>query len=345
MEAEHCEAPGGIREDWTGSAMNVESKTGITIIICTWNRAETLSTTLKSLNDHPIPSGVDIEVVLVDNNSSDNTKTVVDDALAIWRFGVLRYLFEPRQGKQFALNSGIAFSTYDILAFTDDDIIFDKNWAAEIVRIFSDPSIDLVGGKTLITWPPAGQPEWYHPNMSAILAGVDLGNNRYAPAPLEYAPAGSNMVARRSLFQRIGGFAETHYRHMDFEFGMRSQRVGANIAYEPTLLVYAPVDEACLTKRYFRRWAFKAGIARDTYQSKVDKNLLAVPRWVFRQLFQDLAQLAFGTATTTPSDKFEIELRAWRGFGKIVSRWHEKLSPATHDHWVKQYSQKKKNIY
>lgn len=325
--------------------MSVNSITGISIILCTWNRAEVLRSTLKSLNDHSLPAGVDIEVILVDNNSSDHTKAVVDDMLANWRFGVLRYLFEPRQGKQFALNSGIAFSTYDVLAFTDDDVVFDENWASEIARIFADPSIDLVGGKTLISWPTSGQPEWYHPSMSAVLAGVDLGNTRYAPAPPEYAPAGSNMVARRSLFQRIGGFSETHYRHMDFEFGMRSQRMNANISYEPSLLVYAPVDEACLTKRYFQRWAFKAGIAREHGDSKKENKFLAVPRWIYRQLIQDLLHLAFRSSEQTLPEQFEIEMRAWRNFGKIASRWHEKLSPSTHDQWIKKYSQKKKNVY
>ncbi len=323
----------------------MDSITGISIIVCTWNRAETLRTTLNSLNDQQTAAGLPIDVVVVDNNSTDQTRAVVDDAQRHWHFGTLRYLFEPSQGKQFALNSGIAFCKHDVLAFTDDDIVFEPNWTIEIARIFANPKIDLVGGKTLISWPVTGQPEWYHPSMSAILAGVDLGNSRYAPAPQDYAPAGSNMVARRSLFKRIGGFSEAHFRHMDFEFGMRSQRMQAVIAYEPSLVVYAPVDEACLTQRYFRRWAFKVGIARDTAAPPTETTLLAVPRWVYRQLIQDIIQLILGFASDKSSNKFEVELRAWRGFGKIVSRWHEKLRPATHDQWVMKYSQKKKNVY
>lgn len=325
--------------------MNTKLINGISIIVCTWNRAESLLATLHSLNKQKIPTDLEIEVIVVDNNSTDQTKTIVEQSMPNWQFGKLRYLFEGRQGKQFALNSGINFAENDLLAFTDDDIIFESDWTCEITRIFIDPTVDLVGGKTLISWQSTGQPEWYHPSMSAILAGVDLGNNRFAPAPIEYAPAGSNMVCRRSLFQRIGNFSETHFRHMDFEFGMRSQSMKANIAYEPSLVVNAPVDPACLTKRYFRRWAFKAGIARDTGVPQKEKTFLAVPRWVYRQLFQDLGHLAFGFAGRKPEEKFTVELRAWRGFGKIASRWHEKLSPSTHDQWIKQYSQKKKNVY
>lgn len=318
---------------------------GISVIICTWNRAESLRITLKSLNEQLIPDGMNIDVIVVDNNSTDDTKAVVDGALSTWHFGILRYLFEPQQGKQFALNSGIACSSHDILAFTDDDIIFDANWTREIVRIFSEQSVDLVGGKTLIKWPVAGPPQWYHPSMSAILAGVDLGNARYGPAPQDYAPAGSNMIARRSLFQRIGGFSEAHFRHMDFEFGIRSQRMSAEIAYEPSLVVYAPVDEACLTKRYFRRWAFKAGIAKEADIQSRDKLLLGVPRWVYSQLLKDLFGLISRTFRGNSPDKFNIELRIWRNLGKVASRWHEKLSPYTHAQWIKRYSQKKKNVY
>ena len=325
--------------------MNTPTCNGISIIICTWNRAETLRMTLDSLTEQLMPTATDIEVILVDNNSTDSTKAVVEDLLQNWRFGVLRYLFEPRQGKQFALNSGIAHSTQNILAFTDDDILFDKRWCIEINRIFSDPTVELVGGKTLITWPTSGQPAWYHANMSAVFGNVDLGNTRLLPAPSVYAPAGANLIARRSLFQRIGGFSESHFRHMDFEFGMRSQHMKAVVAYEPSLLVYAPIDEACLTKRYFRRWAFKAGITPDTDPLPEEKTLLAVPRWVFRQLFQDLMHVAFGPGYETPAEKFSVELRAWRSVGKIASRWHEKLRPSNHDQWIEHFSQKKKNVY
>lgn len=318
---------------------------GISIVICTWNRADSLKGTLLSLNQQKGCDGRAVEVVVVDNNSSDHTRQAVESLLPEWTFGRLRYAFEGRQGKQFALNRGIATSSHDILAFTDDDILFADDWACRILQVFGERPVDLVGGKTLVIWPPSGQPAWYHPTMSAVLGSVDLGDEPLAPAPAGYAPAGANLVARRSLFQRIGGFSETHFRHMDFEFGMRSRAMQARIGYEPGLLVYAPVDNQCLTRRYFRRWAFKAGIARDNDAPTAEARLLGVPRWVYRQLLLDLVSLVAKPAGSTVADDFSRELRAWRGLGRIASTWHQKLRPARHAQWVENFSQKKKNVY
>ncbi len=318
---------------------------GVSIIICTWNRAQTLRATLESLAALQVPAGSRMEVVVVDNNSTDDTRSMVEGMIPAWSASDLRYVFEPRQGKQFALNRGIAAASHDILAFSDDDILFPADWVQQILHVFSDDAADLVGGRTLIRWPAAGQPAWYHPNMSAVLGAVDLGDARLLPAPADYAPAGANLVARRSLIERIGGFSEAHFRHMDYEFGMRSHRLQARVAYEPSLLVYAPVDPACLTKRYFRRWAFKAGIARDNEQDSTSGSPPPVPRWVYRQLLEDLLFVAFRGPLAQPPEAFSRQLRAWRGFGKVAAYWHQRLRPTRHAQWVQNYSQKKKNVY
>lgn len=318
---------------------------GLSIVVCTWNRAESLAMTLHSLKGQQGIYGRAIEILVVDNNSSDHTKQVVMDFASAWPLGTLRYEFEGRQGKQFALNHGIAKSRFDILAFTDDDILFADNWASEILKVFDRDNVELVGGKTLVVWPASGQPDWYHPSMRAVLGSVDLGDQRVFPAPADYAPAGANLAARRSLFERIGGFSESHFRHMDFEFGQRSAANKAKVSYEPSLVVYAPVDGRCLTRRYFRRWAFKAGIALDSHVPNNQALLLGAPRWVYRQFMSDLASLIFKPAGSTVADDFNRELRAWRCLGKIASAWHQKLRPSQHAIWIASFSQKKNNLY
>lgn len=318
---------------------------GISIIICTWNRAQSLHTTLTSLNAQQHCEGHAIEVVVVDNNSHDQTKAVVEALRPNWRLGTLLYTFEPRQGKQFALNRGVNASAHDILAFTDDDILFAEDWVREIRRVFTAHAVDLVGGKTLVTWPASGPPPWYHPSMAAVLGAIDLGDQRQAPAPPSYAPAGANLIVRRSLLQRIGGFSESHFRHMDFEFGMRSARRKASIAYEPRLVVFAPVAPACLTKRYFRRWSFKAGITHDSNEASPGEPSPSAPLWIYRQLLEDCIALVLTSWRKPAAQNFFCELRAWRSFGKIAGYWHHKLRPGQHEKWIEHFSQKKKNVY
>lgn len=315
----------------------------LSIIICTWNRIESLSSTLASLELQQ-PSGFDaVEVIVVDNNSTDSTADCVENLIGKWKLGSLRYAFEARQGKQFALNTGIASSTGDVLAFTDDDILFSADWVASLFHAFENSPVELAGGKTLLGWPEGGAPAWYAATMAAVLGGVELGENYLLPPPVGYAPAGANLVARRSLFARVGSFSESHFRHMDYEFGLRCARHHAVVAYIPSLVVFAPIDAAMLSKRYFRRWSFKAGIVhRDGADGA---GSMRVPRWVIRQLFQDMFQWPFDLMFRHPREAFSRELRIARAFGTVCSCWYAWARPHRYAEWVAHYSQKKKNLY
>jgi len=318
---------------------------GISIIICTWNRSVSLLKTLESLQQQVATDTKNIELLVVDNNSTDNTKAVVEKLSKNWTLGSLTYAFEPKQGKQFALNKGISLAKYDILAFTDDDILFSNNWLTSIVDVFEDETSLLVGGKTLLIWPGSGQPKWFSSSMSAIVGGIDLGDKRVCPAQYQYTPAGANLIVRRSLFERVGYFSEAHFRHMDHEFGVRSSKMAVNISYEPTLVVYAPVDEACLTRRYFRRWSFKAGIADDGESNSSEATLLYVPRWVYRQLIDDLCFFIFRSFFVNSSVAFSRELRIWRMTGMVISSWYKKVQPVRHSEWIEKFSQKNNGLY
>jgi glycosyltransferase involved in cell wall biosynthesis len=317
----------------------------LSVIICTWNRADPLERTLASLGLQKQVDLAAVEVIVVDNNSKDDTRQRVDRCAADWPPGSLCYAFEPRQGKQFALNRGIAMAHGELLAFTDDDILFDEGWLHAAQRVFADPAIDLAGGRTLLAWPEGGPPEWYADEMMAVVGGVDLGSTALLPAPPDYAPAGANLVARRTLFDRVGLFSESHFRHMDFEFGMRCQQAGVGVAYAPSLVVHAPVDAGCLSRRYFRRWSFKAGIARDGGAAAIGRGWPRVPRWIYRQALEDTLWLALRARAQPPAVAFTRELRLCRALGALGNAWHGWLRPASHDRWVQRYSQKQEDLY
>ena len=93
----------------------------ITVILCTLNRCQSLAETLESIAISTLPDSVDWEILVVDNNSTDHTREVVEEFGRRYpdRF---RYIFEPRPGKSYALNAGIREAQGEILAFTDDDV-------------------------------------------------------------------------------------------------------------------------------------------------------------------------------------------------------------------------------
>lgn len=320
----------------------------LAVIICTWNRIDVLADTLASLAQ-VTPPAAPVDVLVVDNNSSDGTSARVRDLAAGWPLGRLHALFEPRQGKQFALNTGIARARElgcTVLAFTDDDILFPADWLQRIEAVFSNPTVALAGGRTELQWPAAGRPAWFHDGMAAIVGGVDLGPQRLLPPPANYSPAGANLVARIDLFDRVGPFSEAHFRHMDYEFGQRCLQRGEAVAYEPSLVVTAPIEPAMLTRRYFRRWSLKAGISPWQDMAPDVRHLAWVPLWLYRQMVQDaLAWVLAPLRREAAADRFYRELRLWRAWGTVASRWISRLRPGAYPAWVEARSQKRRNLY
>ena len=130
----------------------------ITVILCTYNRCQSLPSALDSVTATLLPDSIEWEVLVVDNNSTDETRQVVEDFSRRWpdRF---RYLFEPRPGKSNALNAGIREAAGDILAFMDDDVFVDPMWLQNLTANLHNGAWAGSGGRILPQWncPP---PRW-----------------------------------------------------------------------------------------------------------------------------------------------------------------------------------------
>ncbi len=109
----------------------------ITVILCTYNRCQNLAKALDSVAASMLPESVEWEVLVVDNNSNDQTRELVEGFCHRYP-GRFRYLFEPQQGKSYALNSGIRVSPSEILAFTDDDAIVEPDWLWNLTSALHD---------------------------------------------------------------------------------------------------------------------------------------------------------------------------------------------------------------
>jgi glycosyltransferase involved in cell wall biosynthesis len=119
----------------------------ISVIVCTYNRARRLEQTLKSLQEMAVPVGLPWELIIVDNNSSDNSKEIIDDFINKSDLNV-RYVIERYQGLSHARNTGILEASGNIIAFTDDDCIVDRHWITSISKEFqSSESIAGIGGR------------------------------------------------------------------------------------------------------------------------------------------------------------------------------------------------------
>jgi glycosyltransferase involved in cell wall biosynthesis len=131
---------------------------GVTVVVPTYNRADSLRATLATLGAQEVPPGLRWDIVVVNNNSRDHTPRVVEE------FGrtasvPVHYLFEGKAGKSRALNAGIALATHDFLLFTDDDVLTSRAWVASAVLAMARWGVDGVGGRILLKW-PVPPPRW-----------------------------------------------------------------------------------------------------------------------------------------------------------------------------------------
>src|SRR5687767_10831562 len=116
----------------------------VAVVIATYNRAALLAQTLDALALSRVDGGWDWELLVVDNNSSDGTRTVVESRRASYPVP-LRYLFEPRQGRSHALNAGITATRSTYLLVTDDDVRVEPGWLMAGARALA-AGADYVGG-------------------------------------------------------------------------------------------------------------------------------------------------------------------------------------------------------
>ena len=230
----------------------------ISAVITTYNRCEMLAMALEALLGQKA-GGVRYEVVVVDNNSTDNTRATIE-ALIAKGHANLRYVFEPKQGIAYGRNAGMAAARGDIIAFTDDDVVVTDNWIAVIKRAFDEnPDVEYIGGKILPDWtePP---PKWLTVDHWWPLALLDRGDKRFyidASNPLCLPTA--NASFRRELFSRIGLFSPEFSGREDHELFVRLWQAGGQGLYEPDLVVMARVQPERLLKSYHHRWNTTTG--------------------------------------------------------------------------------------
>ncbi|MFZ0937825.1 MAG: glycosyltransferase family A protein, partial [Candidatus Sulfotelmatobacter sp.] len=123
----------------------------ISVVLCTYNRAASLKSTLESFSGLRLPFDLDWELVVVDNNSKDHTPEVIGDFAKTARFSV-RYIFEGRQGRSSALNAGISAAKGEIVALTDDDVLLHPEWLLNLKRAFDEFDCAGVGGRIVPVW-------------------------------------------------------------------------------------------------------------------------------------------------------------------------------------------------
>lgn len=270
----------------------------LSVVLCTYNRAAELEKTLAALAAQRVPADVGWELVLVNNNSTDETEKVCR------RFAErapmpVTYVFEPTQGLSQARNTGVAAARGEVIAFTDDDVSPPPDWVAKIAAIMNKPGLDGVGGRIVPIW-PAPPPAWLDLHLRFRLALLESTEPRVATLGDEIRETGiriygANMAFRRQVFRDIGLFVTTLsakgtklYRGGDTEFVRRAVGAGKTVIYDPDLVVGHRISPERMTRDYFRKWAFDSGEGHAmTAPPVTGRNLLGIPLYHFRTVARE----------------------------------------------------------
>jgi len=290
------------------------------VIVCTYNRAASLQDTLAALAAQEAAPDLEWEVLVVDNNSRDDTRRVVEAAQRTWPR--LRYVFESAQGLSHARNRGIAESTGEILLFTDDDVLPEPDWLATTLAGLARHQADACGGYIAPIWesPP---PAWLTERFYGFLAVRTDRTDDYPITGPEQAPFGANMAVRRHVFDQVGGFDTSRGRKgkvlasgEDGELFERILRAGFKAVFLGSSKVHHKVESFRLTKRYFRRWRFQT--SRNIAQSRGisgQRRLFNIPVYVFPQFLRAVARMLWGHLTQPRDEAFNREIVVFHFMG------------------------------
>jgi len=267
----------------------------LTILICSHNRSELLARTITSLNQAHRPADRLIDILVVANACSDETTVFLESyqaQSANRNWLPLTWLAEPQPGKSHALNRAIPELHSDLVAFVDDDHRVDENYLAAICSAANyHPEATLFCGRILPDW-DGSEPVWVH----------DTGPYRIYPLPIPVQdqgdtphlvglegpkPGGGNLILRRAVFDRVGGFAmelgpQGHNLGggEDTDFILRALYAGERMVYIPEIKQYHFVDPERLRLGYLLRKSFQ----RSRAAVKMRKTQKGIPLYMWRKL-------------------------------------------------------------
>jgi glycosyltransferase involved in cell wall biosynthesis len=271
----------------------------ITVAICTWNRSALLAQTLDQMTRLNVARGVEWEVLVVNNNCTDDTDAVL--AAASCHLPIRR-VFEPTPGKSHALNRTLREARGDFILWTDDDVLVDERWLEAFTQAAARyPSAAVFGGPIEPRFAVNPEPDLLAAFPALAIGFCGLDHRRHeGPLPAGLSLWGANMACRRSALAGVTfstdlGPLESSCRvGEDWKFVDLVRARGGEIVWAPTMKVRHYVPASRTTLQYLTRYYTAMGRTHVLRTGMpIGHNVFGVPRWVWRQYLVSHARYAF----------------------------------------------------
>ena len=295
----------------------------ISAVVCTFNREKYLVKALDSLASQTLSADF-FEVVIINNNSTDNTEKVCKEFHQKYSNIQYRYFIETNQGLSFARNRGIDESRAELVTFIDDDAWLDKNFLKELVDFMEQHSeVVSVGGTILLDYEDR-RPNWQTKYLASLFGYFKYSDHCEAFKKTDY-PRGSNMTFRKSVFEQIGKF-NTALGRIGQNLGggeekdiyQRIYSRGLTVYNLPTALVYHAVPVSRTSVDFIRKQAI--GVGQSEWYRVRGNNKLILQRF-FQEIIKWFATLflffIYCLKLQFPKARMVVRFRWWVSKGLI----------------------------
>ncbi|MEV8596430.1 glycosyltransferase [Streptomyces sp. NPDC052012] len=217
----------------------------VSVLVPAYNEAKCIENTVRSLmaSDHPI------EVIVVDDGSSDGTARIVESL----RLPNVRVVRQLNAGKPAALNRGVANARHDIIVMMDGDTVFEPTTVRELVQPFADPRVGAVAGNAKVGNKDKLIGAWQH---IEYVMGFNLDRRMYDVLQCMPTIPGAVGAFRRSALERVGGMSDDTLAE-DTDITMAIHRDGWKVVYAENARAWTEAPESVQqlwSQRY--RWSY-----------------------------------------------------------------------------------------
>ena len=226
----------------------------ISFIICTYNRDKYIYECLSRLAKNTEQDNW--EIVLVNNNSTDNTVAECERFVRDYPKTNYRYFLETQQGLSFARNRGITEAKGEWFVYLDDDAMVEEDYIAHLqTRLIQHPDVGAFGGP-IEPFFEGETPNWLNPWSMGFVSAIDLGT-QVKLFPKKRYPIGANMGISRATIENVGVFNTALGRTGNNLLGgeekdifNRIRQAGIPILYFPDIKVQHCIPPRRITKEF-----------------------------------------------------------------------------------------------
>lgn len=240
----------------------------LSLVIATYNRAESLLVTLNSVAKQNVPTEL-WECIVVNNNSTDDTEERFNEFAQAHPDLRLRMVKELRQGLSFARNRGIGEGEGEYIAIIDDDERIAPDFISSYIELFDSTPDAMAAGGPIVAEYPMGKPRWMSRFTERPIANTMYFGDKVCIFPAGRIPGGGNMALRRSAVKRYGVFdtalgyvGEQLIGGEECDLFERLQIAQAKYYYVPGAVMYHIIPKEKLTLEYLSRLSYNVGVSQ-----------------------------------------------------------------------------------